>query len=57
MEEKIRAKAINAKFDKDVKAVVVGYEAQILVLKNVWVLTNVWHSTLLASKVGENFES
>ena len=32
MEEKIRAKAINAKFDKDIKAAAVRYEAQISVL-------------------------
>ena len=32
MEEKNRAKAINAKFDKDIKAAAVGYEAQISVL-------------------------
>ena len=32
MEEKIRAKAINTKFDKDIKAAAMSYEAQFSVL-------------------------
>ena len=48
MEEKIRSKAVIAKFDEDIKAAAVCFDIQILVLYAQHV--KVWHSILLARK-------